>query len=288
MERLPCAGCHEGEYVHGCSKNSTGTCLPCPHDCGSGAFRTGCGKDPGGQALGTCVSCTGLPSQASYLATGGLHDSCPWQCKAGLYWFEGACLPCDTSSCLLGEYLDDCGKTSAGICKPCTGRPLFSRWIASGGFNSDTCDWECLIQVHSQQDDSCIVSLGVLLSLVLAFVVIAALVWMCWRKWGCSLTAKKLHAQPGWSAPARTAHTEFESYSTVHMQNVSGDVEVDSGTALLLQDGNADVHSRPPSSVIPKTPHPRAARAARDPVFWQHHGDEVEPEDTPDPSAHDD
>merc|ERR1712224_536298 len=131
-------------------------------------------------------------------------------------------------------------------------------------------------------DDSCIVSLGVVTSLVLAFALIVALVWMCWRRGRCSLTSKKLHAHPGWSAPARTAHTEFQSYSAVHSQNVAGDVEVDSGTALLLQDANANVHGRPPSSVIPKTLHPRAARAARDPVFWQHHGDEVEPEDAPD------
>ena len=99
-----------------------------------------------------CVVCEGACTH--YDAAGGTCDDvpnlatfdepigCAWTCDSGTFEVDDACTAClSQSDCALGEILVGvCGTFSGPTCVPCSNKPGFSSWNATGGVCSWTCD----------------------------------------------------------------------------------------------------------------------------------------------------
>eukprot|EP00746_Dinoflagellata_sp_MGD_P146574 gnl/MRDRNA2_/MRDRNA2_79029_c0_seq1.p1 gnl/MRDRNA2_/MRDRNA2_79029_c0~~gnl/MRDRNA2_/MRDRNA2_79029_c0_seq1.p1 ORF type:complete len:1033 (-),score=100.90 gnl/MRDRNA2_/MRDRNA2_79029_c0_seq1:23-3100(-) len=130
-----------------------GRCEACPKNCSAGSYRKGCMDVTKGAGtanafsqaqLGSCVPCKNAPSFATYTGSGGLLDSCSWECKEGFFQEGDACKSCKVeTSCAIGQYLS-CGLRDSGTCTPCTGAPMLTVYSTDGGLD-DNCAWQCLV-----------------------------------------------------------------------------------------------------------------------------------------------
>jgi cysteine-rich repeat protein len=121
---------------------------PSPRQCDSssctvGKYRGRCDD----ASPGECVPCTTAPENTYYIGAGNPYneDNCSWACNAGFYLSTGeGCLPCNTSSCPIGQFRGPCGTCAEtkpgaecldfldGQCKLCTGLAANSRFSEPG------------------------------------------------------------------------------------------------------------------------------------------------------------
>ena len=66
-------------------------------------------------------------------------------CAAGYFRQNGACVPCSTRTCPVGQYRGKCGSSRDAVCQSCIkAKPVHSHFTSGGKpFDVDNCTWEC-------------------------------------------------------------------------------------------------------------------------------------------------
>jgi hypothetical protein len=119
-------------HCDGCRTCQFNRAPQCPWQCFSGCYGTWMGSVPNTwltliyqvECKAGCVetlSCNPPIANASHTGPGAVNNdpnSCPFNCNAGLYLSNGACVPCKT--CDAGKWLQNCTGSDAGTCVSCT------------------------------------------------------------------------------------------------------------------------------------------------------------------------
>ena len=149
-----CMNCYNGptNSIYNGPGDISGTC---PWSCATGFYQRygSCYRDYDasscvvGQyfAYGSCQFCTGLPSYAVYVTTGGTFASgCSWKCNAG--YLQVGTTNC-VSKCSTGYYYS---AMSMG-CLSCSNGPANSYYLTDGGINAYGCSWSAKLATTNME-----------------------------------------------------------------------------------------------------------------------------------------